>query len=84
MGKLREKMPVVDAFIDELRATFGREAIDRAIVDGLREGTFHALEDGHEIGKPVVAGDGVTLDRMVPWVWGECVARGTKNEEKRR
>lgn len=84
MGKLCEKMPVIDAFIDELRATFGREAIDRAIVDGLRDGTFHARENGNEIGKPVIAGDGITVDCMVPWVWGEGVARGTRDEEKRR
>lgn len=53
MGKLADRMPVVDAFIDELRAMFGREAIDRAIVEGLRDGTFHARENGYEVGVPV-------------------------------
>lgn len=63
MGKLRDKMPIIDAFIDELRETFGREGIDRSIVDGLRDGSFHALENGHELGKPVEYG-GITLDKM--------------------
>jgi hypothetical protein len=73
MGKLKDKMPIVDAFVDQLRETFGREEIDRCIVEGLRDGHFHARENGHELGKPVTSsswhGDhatytGITLDRM--------------------
>jgi hypothetical protein len=69
MGKLRDRMPVVDAFIDELREALGREDIDRAIVDGLREGTFHAAENGHEIGVRIVDSPErtVRLDQMSPW-----------------
>lgn len=63
MGKLRDQMPIIDAFVDDLRATFGREAIDRAIVEGLQDGTFHARENGHELGRPVVD-PGITLDRI--------------------
>jgi hypothetical protein len=72
MGKLKDKMPIVDAFVDQLRETFGREEIDRAIVEGLRDGHFYARENGHELGKFVSSsweGDhatytGITLDRM--------------------
>lgn len=46
-------MPKVAAFIDQLREVFGREPIDQAIREGMRDGTFHARENGHEVGKPV-------------------------------
>lgn len=68
MGKLKDRMPVIDAFIDELRDVFGREAIDRAIVDGLRDRTFHAREGGMEIGAPVDLGErAITLSECSPW-----------------
>jgi hypothetical protein len=47
-------MPVVSAFIDDLRRDLGREIVDEAIRCGLRDGTFHAKENGHEVGTPVV------------------------------
>lgn len=47
---MREKMPKVAAWIDDLRAAFGAESIDQAIRQGLRDGTFRASENGHTIG----------------------------------
>lgn len=51
---LRQAMPQVTAFIDNLRAAFGAEAIDAAIKAGIAgHQTFHAKENGHEIGTPI-------------------------------
>lgn len=47
---MREKMPVVAAWIDAMRAAFGAETIDQAIRDGMRDGTFRASENGHSVG----------------------------------
>lgn len=54
---MREKMPKVAAWIDELRAAFGAEVIDQAIRRGMREGLgtgsaagFRASENDHVIG----------------------------------
>ena len=53
-GSMRDRMPQVAAFVDDLREHFGREEIDRAIAQGLREpgwtAHFWALENGHELG----------------------------------
>lgn len=51
-GWMREHMPECSAFIDDLRATFGAAAIDGAIRAGLRDGTFTAMEAGHQVGAP--------------------------------
>lgn len=51
---MRERMPKVAAFVDDLRAHFGREEIDQAIALGLRNAGwanhFYARENGHELG----------------------------------
>ena len=48
---LREDMPVVAAFIDDLREAFGRDAIDAQIRLGMAgHGTFWASENGIEVG----------------------------------
>lgn len=49
-GEMRERMPVIAAFIDALRDAFGRDEVDGWIRQGLRDGTFRALENGHQIG----------------------------------
>ena len=50
---LRESMPLVTAFIDELREVFGTEAINQSIRAGLDgQETFWARENGIEIGTP--------------------------------
>lgn len=51
---LRQAMPTVAGWIDELRAAFGARAIDAAIRAGLDgQPTFHAREAGHEVGTPI-------------------------------
>lgn len=44
-------MPLVTAFIDDMRAAFGADEINTQIRAGLRgEPTFHASENGIEVG----------------------------------
>jgi len=51
---LRDTMPTVAAWIDDLRAAFGAEAIDAQIRNGLRgEGLFYAQENGVTLGRPL-------------------------------
>jgi len=53
-GELRERMPTVAAWIDDLRAAFGHEAIDEPMRRGIRgKPTFHATEAGHQVGTEV-------------------------------
>lgn len=48
---LRDQMPLITAFIDDYRDAFGKDFIDESIRDGLKgKPTFHATENGHEIG----------------------------------
>lgn len=49
-GHMRERMPTIAAWIDDLREHFGAEYIDRQIRNGLRDGSFRASENGHSIG----------------------------------
>lgn len=52
-GGMRERMPVVTAFVDQLREVFGREYIDNIIKAGMRgQPVFHATENGHTVGTP--------------------------------
>jgi hypothetical protein len=59
MGKeerkpMRQAMPAVAGWIDQLRAAFGAEPIDAAIRAGLDgQQTFHARENGREVGTPI-------------------------------
>ena len=52
MGKsLREEMPQVAAFVDAMRAAFGKGAIDAQIRRGMQgEPVFYAQENGREVG----------------------------------
>ena len=51
---LRQKMPLVAAFIDDLRAAFGAECINDIIRAGLQgQPVFHASENGHSVGTPL-------------------------------
>lgn len=64
---LRESMPQVAAFIDELREAFGAEEINAQIKLGMQGAqTFHASENGIEVGtrfaEPVKY---ITADQMV-------------------
>lgn len=56
---LRDTMPITAAWIDALREEFGKEHIDDQIRAALKDGaaTFHAIENGHELGRPVTIGN---------------------------
>lgn len=56
---MRDAMPGCAALVDDLRAAFGAAEVDQWIRDGLRDGTFHAVEGAHAIGRPVPRGVGV-------------------------
>lgn len=54
---MREQMPQVAEFIDAMREIFGVEEVNAAIRRGLRgEQGFHAIENGIEIGTPIIRG----------------------------
>ena len=62
-GGMRDKMPVVAAWIDDLRKGFGAEYIDsiiKAAVHGAP--VFFASENGHTVGTPVPVGIRVGKD----------------------
>lgn len=62
-GSMREQMPVVAAWIDELRKAFGAESIDRQIRKGMRgEPVFFASENGQTVGTPIPRGVRVLKD----------------------
>lgn len=51
---MRQAMPTVAGWIDNLRAAFGADMIDAAIRAGIAgQHTFHAREGGHEVGTPI-------------------------------
>lgn len=51
---MRTEMPIVAAWIDQLRANLGRDIIDEAIRKGMAGlPTFHAVENGHQVGTPL-------------------------------
>jgi hypothetical protein len=63
---LRQTMPTVAAWIDELRDAFGADTINRAIRNGVAGGShFSASENGHSIGEPLPIGYEVSLADMV-------------------
>jgi len=51
-GGMREAMPQVTAFIDSMREAFGAELINGAIRNGLKDGTFWAVEGDQVVGMP--------------------------------
>lgn len=52
---LRAEMPQIAAFIDDLRAAFGADAINPQIKKGMSglPGFFYASENGHHVGTPM-------------------------------
>ena len=63
-GNLRETMPTVAGWIDELRDAFGADDINASIRAGLQgQPTFYASEGGIEVGTRD-ARRGITLDRI--------------------
>src|SRR3990172_6179007 len=54
---LRQTMPTVAAWVDELREAFGADAINPAIRNGVAGGAaFYATEGGHTIGSAAIPG----------------------------
>lgn len=51
-GSMREAMPTVAAFVDEMRQAFGADQVDPSIRAGLRgePNKLWAREAGHELG----------------------------------
>jgi hypothetical protein len=64
-GSMREQMPVVTAWIDQMREAFGAEHIDGVIKSGMRgEPVFFASENGHTVGTPAPPGWRVLRDEQ--------------------
>ena len=62
-GGMRDQMPVVTAWIDAMRAAFGKEHIDGVIKAGMRgKAVFYASEAGHAVGTPAPPGWRVLKD----------------------
>lgn len=62
-GSMRDRMPVVTAWIDGMRAAFGKEHIDAVIKAGISgKAVFHASENGHTVGTRAPAGWRVIKD----------------------
>lgn len=54
---LRQTMPTVAAWVDELREAFGADSINAAIRNGVAGGAaFYATEGGHTIGSDAMPG----------------------------
>lgn len=54
---LREEMPGVSHFIDQMREVLGKEYVDDQIRRGMQgDPTFYASENGHTIGTPTTKG----------------------------
>jgi len=53
-GSMRDVMPTVARWIDELRRVFGADQVDPSIRAGMRgePNRFHAREAGNEVGTP--------------------------------
>ncbi len=52
-GELREKMPLITAWLDDLRSAFGAETVNTAIKGGIAgRPTFYAEEAGVAVGTP--------------------------------
>ncbi|UOD30716.1 hypothetical protein INH39_02930 [Massilia violaceinigra] len=62
-GSMREQMPVVAEWIDDLRSAFGADYIDSILRAGMRgKPVFYASENGHTVGTPVPVGVRVGTD----------------------
>lgn len=56
-GDMREQMPTVAAFIDDLRTTFGTDYINNILRAGINgKPVFYASENGHTVGTVVPVG----------------------------
>jgi hypothetical protein len=63
---MREAMPTIAAFVDDLRAAFGKESIDGQIRAGINgRQAFHATENGQSIGTPLAPVEGVKMSETL-------------------
>lgn len=64
---MREAMPTVAAWIDELREVFGADGINTSIKNGMAGGAdFYAEENGHTLGcEAMPVGQVVCLTEMI-------------------
>jgi len=67
---MRDQMPVVAAFIDDLRAVFGRSEVNAVIREGLKpecepRDRFFAREGGQQLGQPWVPAREISAAQMV-------------------
>lgn len=62
-GSLRDELPEIAQWVDDLRAAFGREPVDSAIRRGMRgQDGFCIRRDGQVVaGTPLTYGPGVRL-----------------------
>ena len=68
-GSMRDVMPGTAALIDEFRAVFGAEYINKILQQGMRgQPVFWAAENGHTIGTPEVRGVRIGRDAR-----GNCI-----------
>lgn len=59
---MRETMPTVAGWVDDLREAFGREAVIPSIYAGTHgeADQFHATEGSHQVGTPFTESEGWT------------------------
>lgn len=77
---MRQAMPLVASFIDDLRSAFGADEINAQIRGGLQGlPTFWAKEGGREIGcRPADHGTGISAAQMVLIVPSKDPANGRR------
>ncbi len=78
MASMREEMPTVAAWIDDLRLAFGADAVTAWIRQGRADGTFHAHENGHQVGAPIPAPENAISTRCM------VISSGPDPVEKRK
>jgi hypothetical protein len=78
----RTAMPLVTAWVNDLRGAFGSELIDGLIAKATTEGlpTFYASENGYKVGVPLPAQRGVEISAadMVLGSNPEVMAKGRR------
>jgi len=63
---MREAMPTIAQFVDDLRAAFGKESIDKQIRAGINgRPAFHATENGQNIGTPLSPAAGIKMSETL-------------------
>ncbi len=75
--ELREKMPEIAAWVDEMVAVFGKDEVHGQIRRGIAgELTFYAQENGHTVGTRIATGSRSLI------VWDERGMSKVVNQEE--